>query len=109
MIGATWKKILMGLLFSLGASFAPLGVPSELFFLAVILAFALVIFTYYANAWKKGHSGIVILGSQSKLFSADTFKLRFDEPQRSMAIFGITFLAGLFLGLAAAISWANAP
>ena len=97
----TW--ILWIALFLAGASMVPLGVPGGVFSGIVVLAFVVIIATYYRAAIRQGHSGLVILPIKKGPVGYDGLRLQTNTIE-SKVLLGCTLLilgtiAGLVLAM----------
>ena len=81
----------------------PVGVSGILFGTIIVVAFLVVIVTYYRAAIRQGHSGIVILPIKRGPVGYDGLKLQLNAVE-SQVLLGCTLLiAGMFAGLALAM------
>ena len=99
-------SILWIALFLAGAAMAPLGIPGDVLWGIFVIAFVVVIGTYYRSAIRQGHSGLVFLPLKKRPFGYDGLKLELDAAESRLTLACGLLIAGIIAGVVLAILFA---
>jgi hypothetical protein len=93
--------VVHGLALAGGVSLAMLGVSSQVFIGAALLAFVLLIAVGFIAAWRRGHSGIAIVPIPGGPFGMRRTLSAVRQPE----LLAATLLASFIVGLSGGLVW----